>query len=54
MTRPMSARRPMDLLLTLDRGANAPEGLTRQIYTQLRAAILARTAASRRPAAAEP
>ena len=41
MTRPITARGPIDLLLTLDRGADAAEGLTRQIYAQVRAAILA-------------
>lgn len=38
--RPMPSHRSVDLLLALDRGADAPEGLTRQLYTQLRAAIL--------------
>jgi GntR family transcriptional regulator/MocR family aminotransferase len=37
---PIAQRKTIDLLLALDRGENAPEGLTRQIYTQLRAAIL--------------
>ncbi|MGH2517545.1 MAG: PLP-dependent aminotransferase family protein, partial [Ktedonobacterales bacterium] len=32
--------REVDLLLTLDRGDTAAEGLTRQVYSQLRAAIL--------------
>ncbi len=37
----MRSAAPVDLLLALDRGADAPEGLTRQIYARLRAAILA-------------
>ena len=37
----MTTAREVDLLLSLDRGKTAAEGLTRQIYSQLRAAILA-------------
>ncbi len=33
-------RRALDLLITLDRSDSASEGLTRQIYTSLREAIL--------------
>ncbi|HEX6121786.1 MAG TPA: PLP-dependent aminotransferase family protein, partial [Ktedonobacterales bacterium] len=40
MTRPITKRKQLDLLLTLDRAREAPDGLTRQIYTQLREAIL--------------
>lgn len=42
-TRPMITtlrRRPLDLLITLDRSDTASEGLTRQIYSGLREAIL--------------
>lgn len=38
---PIPRRTSIDLLLALDRGPAAAEGLTRQIYAQLRAAILA-------------
>src|SRR5690349_19946776 len=37
---PMSHERSVDLLLSLDRTSTASEGLTRQIYAQLRAAVL--------------
>src|SRR5215469_12356173 len=37
---PMSHERSVDLLLSLDRASTASEGLTRQIYAQLRAAVL--------------
>lgn len=37
---PMTRRTATDLLIPLDRSDEAPEGLTRQIYTALRAAIL--------------
>src|SRR5215472_8201439 len=37
---PMSHERSVDLLLSLDRASTASEGLTRQLYAQLRAAIL--------------
>jgi GntR family transcriptional regulator/MocR family aminotransferase len=40
MTRPITKRKKLDLLLALDRDREAPEGLTRQIYAQLREAIL--------------
>jgi GntR family transcriptional regulator / MocR family aminotransferase len=40
VTKPIIARGPTDLLLVLDRGTQAPEGLTRQIYAQVRGAIL--------------
>jgi GntR family transcriptional regulator/MocR family aminotransferase len=36
----MGGRGSTDLLLSLDRDTSAPEGLTRQIYAQVRAAIL--------------
>lgn len=39
-TEPMSTARAVDLLLTLDRSAAAPDGLTRQLYAQLRGAIV--------------
>lgn len=39
-TRPMSNVRTVDLLITLDRSDTAAEGLTRQVYTQLRGAIV--------------
>jgi GntR family transcriptional regulator / MocR family aminotransferase len=35
----MSQQRTVDLLVALDRTSTAPEGLTRQLYTQLRTAI---------------
>lgn len=37
----MPQERSVDLLITLDRSEDAPEGLTRQLYAQLRQAILA-------------
>lgn len=37
----MSQERSVDLLITLDRSGGPAEGLTRQLYTQLREAILA-------------
>ncbi len=36
----MGSHRTVDLLLTLDRGPDASQGLTQQLYAQLRAAIL--------------
>lgn len=37
----MTQERSVDLLITLDRSGGAADGLTRQLYTQLRGAILA-------------
>ena len=50
---PMQKRRGTDLLMHLDRSVSG-DGLTRQIYTQLRAAILDGRTARGRPAAAQP
>jgi GntR family transcriptional regulator/MocR family aminotransferase len=36
----MSNERPIDLLVVLDRNGDAPQGLTRQLYAQLREAIV--------------
>ena len=40
-TQQSATRKALDLLIALDRSDDAPEGLTRQIYNQLRAAMLA-------------
>src|SRR5260370_34882238 len=40
LDRPMVSEHPVDLLVALDRSDAAAEGLTRQLYAQLRDAIL--------------
>src|SRR5260370_42099655 len=50
LDRPMVSEHPVDLLVALDRSDAAAEGLTRQLYAQLRDAILTgRLRAGERP-----